>query len=447
MAGTTAQVALEKAIEKGILGPSPSKEIIAGQPQPLGLYYDLDVFDKALKDVQNAFGAGFFHASAVKTNPVNGILKLICKEGLGAECASIGEILNCLDAGFTGDKIVYDSPMKTEPEIIFALEKGIHINADNFCEIDIIAKQLKRMNCKTPPTIGLRVNPLIGNADGGVKELSCSSESSKFGVPMTEEFKKEITKYFMQHSWLTALHVHIGSQSYNGKELATGLRKAVVLALDINKKIGQNQICVFDIGGGYPVNRDDDTVKPTFYEYAQNLREIIPELFPEYGTFKKVITEFGVSLHAKAGWLASRVEYVKKSGDDELNIVSTHVGADLCMRSCYVPKQKKYQRRVKVFDKDGRPKNGEKKRYNIAGPLCFSGDVLKYDELLPEVERGDYIILFDCGSNSLSLASKHCSRFAPSVFGYRKLQNDEVNFVVLKEAQTKEELLKFWGGK
>ena len=27
----------------------------------------------------------------------------------------------------------------------------------------------------------------------------------------------------------------------------------------------------------------------------------------------------------------------------------------------------------------------QEKRYNIAGPLCFSGDVLKYDAILPEV--------------------------------------------------------------
>lgn len=38
-------------------------------------------------------------------------------QGLGAECASIGEVLNCLDAEFPGDKIVFDSPMKTAPEI------------------------------------------------------------------------------------------------------------------------------------------------------------------------------------------------------------------------------------------------------------------------------------------------------------------------------------------
>jgi diaminopimelate decarboxylase len=45
------------------------------------------------------------------------LLVIISSKGLGAECASIGEILNCLDAGFASDKIVYDSPVKAAPEI------------------------------------------------------------------------------------------------------------------------------------------------------------------------------------------------------------------------------------------------------------------------------------------------------------------------------------------
>ena len=35
------------------------------------------------------------------------------------------------------------------------------------------------------------------------------------------------------------------------------------------------------------------------YRSISFMKEIVPELFPEYGIFKKVITEFGVSLHAK----------------------------------------------------------------------------------------------------------------------------------------------------
>ena len=58
MAGTTASVALESAIFEGFLGHSTSIHLQPGQPQPLGLFYDLDVFEKGLKDVQSAFGEG-----------------------------------------------------------------------------------------------------------------------------------------------------------------------------------------------------------------------------------------------------------------------------------------------------------------------------------------------------------------------------------------------------
>ncbi len=65
MAGTTASVAIETAIREEILGPSKSIELNAGQPQPLGLFYDLDVFERGLKDVQNAFGAGMVEGQNV----------------------------------------------------------------------------------------------------------------------------------------------------------------------------------------------------------------------------------------------------------------------------------------------------------------------------------------------------------------------------------------------
>lgn len=60
MAGRTVSIALESAIREGILGPSKSVELESGQPQPLGLFYDLDVFERGLEDVQNAFGKSMY---------------------------------------------------------------------------------------------------------------------------------------------------------------------------------------------------------------------------------------------------------------------------------------------------------------------------------------------------------------------------------------------------
>jgi diaminopimelate decarboxylase len=43
-----------------------------------------------------------------------------------------------------------------------------------------------------------------------------------------------------------------------------------------------------------------------------------------------VITEFGRSIVAKSGWVASKVEYTKMSGNKHIGII--HVGADLFVR-------------------------------------------------------------------------------------------------------------------
>lgn len=250
----------------------------------------------------------------------------------------------------------------------------------------------------------------------------------------------------MDRPWLTGVMIHVGSQSFDCHDLTHGVKHIVEFALEVNRRLGKTQVNVIDIGGGLTVNRDDDTVRPSFQDYAQDLKKNVPELFPSFGVFKKVITEFGQGFNAKAGWLASRVEYIKVASDD-LRIALIHFGADMMMRACYCPKVNKYQRRVQVFDREGLPKQGKEMCYNIAGPLCFSGDVVKRDVLLPMIERGDYIILHDCGANSLSLFSRHCSRQAPPVIGYHMQQDGKVNFKVLKEAETVEDLLIFWKGR
>jgi diaminopimelate decarboxylase len=37
-------------------------------------------------------------------------------------------------------KIVYDSPTKTKAELVFSLEQGVYVNADNLAEIERIAQ-------------------------------------------------------------------------------------------------------------------------------------------------------------------------------------------------------------------------------------------------------------------------------------------------------------------
>ncbi|CAH3170962.1 unnamed protein product, partial [Porites lobata] len=427
MSRKTASTALKAAISDGILGP-PSLVYKPGGPQHAALFYDLNEFAAGLERAKQAFGKDFLHAMAMKSNPVSAVLKIVLDKGHAVECASIGEVLHALDIGFAPERIVFDSPVKTIPELKFGLEKGIIININSCEELEVVTDIMKELS-HTKSKVGLRLNPLIGAGD--VQALSVCTQDSKFGVLLTESSKEDLISWYVNRPWLTGVHVHIGTQSFGYDSLTQGVKCIVQFALEVNHRVGRNQIDVVDIGGGLKVNTEDDTARVSFEEYAQDLREKVPELFPSHGVFKQVITEFGHAFNTKAGWLVSRVEYTKVPSD-ELRVALIHFGADILLRTCYCPDVKIYQRRVEVFDSHGQPKEGKKINHNIAGPLCFSGDVIKRNILLPKVERNDYIVLHDCGANSLSLFSRHCSRQAPAVFGYRVQESGKVTFETLK---------------
>lgn len=77
-------------------------------------------------------------------------------------------------------------------------------------------------------------------------------------------------------------------------------------------------------------------------------------LFQPGGCGVRLITENGRSLLAKAGAAVSRVEYTKFCGGRHVAVC--HVGADLCMRACYLPDT--WGLRVALYDASGNPKDG-----------------------------------------------------------------------------------------
>lgn len=69
------------------------------------------------------------------------------------------------------------------------------------------------------------------------------------------------------------------------------------------------------------------------------------------------------------------MEYCKKAGGK--NIATVHAGSNLMLRTCYLPSQWKHN--VTVCDAKGAVKEGETELYDVAGPLCFSGDVIVHN--------------------------------------------------------------------
>lgn len=398
------------------------------------VFYNLRSIQDRIVGQQKLFPQNTLHAIAVKANPLTKILSKIKTLGVGAEVASLPELHLAEKAGFAPDTIVFDSPAKTKAEIEFALKAGVHLNADSFDELDRIGEIKKILQSES--IIGVRINPQVGA--GSIKSTSVAGSISKFGIPVNDNSER-IINCFLKYDWLRAIHVHIGSQGCPVPLVIEGIRKVLDLAVEINKILNlnskQNRIETFDIGGGLPVSYYSDKSPVSMEQYVTMLKTSCPELFSSQF---RLITEFGRYIYANAGWVASKVEYVKR--EPNYNIIMIHVGADLFLRKCYNPDDWHHQ--ITVVDKNGKLKTGtDTNKYMVAGPLCFAGDVIARDLELPVTEEGDYILIHDTGAYTLSMWSRYNSRQMPKVIGYYE---ENISFEILKERETSEDLFNFW---
>jgi len=474
--------ALKRAYREGYF-PRDGEAVLGSLllQRPLALLYDLDAWEDGLRACRDSFGPHCLHALAMKSNPVTSLLKRAVNLGFGLECASIGEVLHARALGCPAEKIVFDSPCKTRSDLDYALRQGIHVNVDNFEELRRTADLVKGLPESAPtPSVGFRINPMSGA--GTISALSVSVADSKFGVSVTLE--AELLEAFKENEWLNCVHVHVGSGNMGTQMLVHGVRTAVEFARRVNEHTGRKQVTTLDIGGGLAVDYASEAL-PSHVDYAESLRREIPGLLRAVEAddnssqcpplFDRVITEFGQSLNAKAGWLASRVEYMKSTADNAAQIAVIHFGADVCPRQCYT---KDHKRRLEFYDaaqcsplKSGlrAASDGSSPavaavaspahlapsgltRTHVAGPLCFQGDFIAKDTEAPPLRVDDFVVMREAGSNCLSLFSRHCSRFAPAVLGYRLgsgTDNDGhvelAEFEVLKPAECLDSLVGFWG--
>jgi len=403
--------------------------------QPMAAFVDIDGVRRTIESLHQAFPSHFEHAFAAKANTMSRALTLVREAGMSCEVASPGELEQALRAGFEPGEIVYDEPAKTRPVLAKVLESGIGLNIDNFQEFERVESMVQKTGSRS--RIGFRINPQVGA--GSIGATSTATPTSKFGIALEDQGNRQaIIECCKNKPWLTSLHTHVGSQGCSMELMIAGIRQLVDLAEEIDSATGSRQIEVIDIGGGLPVNFDSDEVRPTFSDYAAALRQAVPELFS--GRYR-VKTEFGRSIFAKNGFIAARVEYTKNSGGRRIAI--SHAGAQIATRTVFMPDYWKI--RLSVSDSSGRIRKGEGVPQDIAGPLCFAGDMIGLERNLPLIEPGDYVVLHDTGAYYFSNHFYYNALAAPAVYGVEVCNSDSAGFSVWRRQQTLDEMLRVLG--
>lgn len=376
-------------IAENIFKSALDKNLADGQKATF--FYVKSILEHRLRLLSDHFPENTLHSVAIKTNNHPEVLKHIVSLGYGLEAASLEEVILAKDAGAANFRIVFDSPVKTQEEINYCVENlpGLYVNAN-------CLEELKRYPEHHQLALGLRINPLVKNDAEGIFDVAHST--SKFGVPINLE--DEIIESCILHK-VTVLHFHIGSGIKDFNANIRAAEKVISLANKIDqlrsKKGIPEKISTIDIGGGIHFDQEDNSYSVA--SFCKRLSQV--KNIENY----KLITEYGSFIHRDAGFVVSRIEYVVDNGLDLPLTAYLHVGADLFLRKVYSDLKIDYPCTVL-----GKSNDQSEKKYNMVGPLCFSGDILYKNLELPHIQAGDHFIMYNTGANTYSMWSGHCSR-------------------------------------
>jgi diaminopimelate decarboxylase len=152
-----------------------------------------------------------------------------------------------------------------------------------------------------------------------------------------------------------------------------------------------------DLGGGFGI-RYKDEVPPDIRGYCQALARKLS------GSGYQVMLEPGRSIVGNAGVLLTRVEYLKLDKAKHFAIVDASM-SELIRPALYDA----YHEIVAVSDRGA----GAPQRFDVAGPVCESTDVLGTDRSLA-IEPGSLLAILSAGAYAMSMASNYNTRVRPA---------------------------------
>ncbi|MDQ3774795.1 MAG: diaminopimelate decarboxylase [Pseudomonadota bacterium] len=324
---------------------------------------------------------------AVKANGNLAVLNLLARLGSGFDIVSGGELERVLSAGGDPGKIVFSGVGKRADEMLHALEVGIHcFNIESLPELRRLDQIASRIDVRAP--VAIRVNPDVDAKTHPY--IATGTKASKFGIPARDAEAVYAEAIDLAYIDVRGIAVHIGSQLTRLDPVLEALDQVLGLVARLDAQgIALRHI---DIGGGLGIRYREES-PPTPAAYA---KAILTRLG---GTPLSVITEPGRAVVGPNGVLLTRVEYLKDVEQRHFAIV------DAAMNDLVRPAL--YDAWHDIVPVERSP--GPERRYEIAGPVCESGDLLGSGRAL-NLAPGDVLAVCAAGAYGSSMSSTYNTR-------------------------------------
>ncbi|MFA7602770.1 MAG: diaminopimelate decarboxylase [Novosphingobium sp.] len=327
-------------------------------------------------------------AFAVKANPNLAVLKLLAREGYGADVVSGGEMDRALAAGIPAAGVVFSGVGKTAGEMRRALAAGIgQFNLES--EEEGIELAALAAQSGTTAAAALRVNP---DVDAGTNaKISTGKAENKFGVPYDRAAAMYARLSALPGLRMRGLAVHIGSQLARLEPLESAFSRMGDLMRTIRNAGGT--ITHMDLGGGIGVPYKAGEVFPSPADYAVMVARVTA------GWDVTLMFEPGRVIAGNSGVLATRVIRVKPGVSCPFVVVDAAMN-DLARPALYDA----------WHDFVAAQPSGARMAANIVGPICESSDTFAMGRDIDAVSPGDLAVFRTAGAYGATMANTYNSR-------------------------------------
>ncbi len=339
---------------------------------------------------------------AMKANSNLAVMRTFANLGSGFDVVSEGELRRVIAARGDAKKCVFAGVGKTEQEIEFALRKGIYsFNVESEPELQRINRVAARMKKIAP--VAVRVNP---NIDAGTHaKITTGTYANKFGIAFEQVEGVYARASKLKNLRLRGIQMHIGSQLTQVKPFELAVKKVLPL---VQKLAAKYNFEFFSIGGGLGIvyNPALASGSPEWWQQKEAKKILTPGAYAETlvpllaPLGLKILLEPGRFMVGNAGILATRVEYVKRTG------IKNFVIVDAAMNDLIRPAFYDSYHEIVPLAKNGKAIISS----DVVGPICESGDYFAKDRPLAKVGEGDYLALLSAGAYGFVMASNYNSR-------------------------------------
>jgi len=345
--------------------------------EPL-LLIDLDQVSRKLAEWQRFLPNVVPHYT-VSCNPDKRLLQQLHRGCCRFDCSTMDEIRQVLSMGVPPDDIMFSHPCKVRSHLKYASRKNVQLMAfDNAMELQKVAME--------HPSAKLLLR------------LECNDEHAQRCAPMKFGAASEEWEPLLQRARDLNLDV-VGvtfqaclDKTDNLPEFEQALGKAREV-FELAANMGY-QFKTVDIGGGFPAISDPEV---TFATLAAKITEHLASYFPGH-LFPglQVVAEPGRFLSCSSASLLTKVfaKALPCSPDSQHSTVRYYLndglyGAFNCI----------------LYDKVGvgpplslRNTDKELRHCHLFGPTCDPLDVILKDQVLPELEEGDWLLWRNMGA-------------------------------------------------